>query len=159
MGVGTATRLWPNRCGYGTSTARNKRGSKMPKGQCHCGAVKYEMTTDTFHRGLCHCTDCRRHSGAPMVAWGLIKREDLKVEGETREYASSEHGRRHFCPNCGTSLFYTSDVYFPGQIDVQTATLDDPDAIPPDTQVQVAERLGWVTKLDSIPAFERYPGP
>jgi hypothetical protein len=130
----------------------------MPKGQCHCGAVKYEMSSDTIHRGLCHCRDCRRHSGAPMVAWGLIKREDLTVEGETREYASSEHGRRHFCPQCGTSLFYTSEVYFPGQIDVQTATLDDPDAIPPDTQVQVAERIGWVKHIGEIPEFERYPG-
>ena len=94
-----------------------------------------------------------------MVAWGLIELEDLTVEGETREYASSEHGRRHFCPNCGTSLFYTSDVYFPGQIDVQTATLDDPDAIPPDTQVQVAERIGWVKHIGEMPEFERYPGP
>ena len=54
-------------------------------------------------------------------------KDELKVEGETKEYASSEHGRRHFCPECGTALFYTSDVIFPGQIDVQIATLDDPD--------------------------------
>ena len=92
-------------------------------------------------------------------AWGLVAKDDLKVEGETKEYVSSEHGRRHFCPNCGTSLFYTSETIFPGQIDVQTATLDDPDEVPPDTQVQVAERLAWVTRLDSMPAFERYPGP
>jgi hypothetical protein len=116
------------------------------------------MSSDTIHQALCHCTDCRRHSGAPMVAWGLVKSEGLKVEGETKEYASSGHGRRHFCPQCGTSLFYTSEAVFPGQIDVQIATLDDPDSIVPSAQIQLAERIAWVDRLDSIPKFDRYPG-
>ncbi|HVF37323.1 MAG TPA: GFA family protein [Sphingomicrobium sp.] len=114
----------------------------MPKGQCHCGAVRYEMPVEAIHKALCHCSDCRRHSGAPMVAWGLVEKDRFRVEGETKEYASSEQGRRHFCEQCGTSLFYTNDQIFPGQIDVQLATLDDPDAITPEVQIQVAERIG-----------------
>ena len=93
-----------------------------------------------------------------MVAWGLVGKDQLKVEGETKEYASSEHGRRHFCPHCGTSLFYTNELIFPGLIDVQIATLDDPDEIAPDMQIQAAERVGWMERLDQLPAFERYPG-
>jgi hypothetical protein len=130
----------------------------MPKGQCHCGAVRYEMSAETIHQALCHCGDCRRHSGAPMVAWGLVPRDQLKIEGETREYASSEHGRRLFCGACGTGLFYTNDAVFPGQIDVQIATLDDPEAIPPQVQIQVAERIGWMARAHELPQFERYPG-
>jgi hypothetical protein len=109
------------------------------------------------HRAICHCTDCRRHSGAPIVAWGLVSKDELKIEGETREYASSEHGRRHFCPQCGTSLFYTSEVIFPGQIDVQLATLDDPNTVVPTAQIQLAERIGWMDRLDEMARFERYP--
>ena len=131
----------------------------MPKGQCHCGAVKYEMSSNTVHQALCHCSDCRRHAGAPMVACGLVAKDDLKVEGETREYKSSENGRRHFCPQCGTGLFYTSEAIFPGQIDVQIATLDDPDEIVPQAQIQTAERIHWMEKIDQMPEFERYPGP
>jgi hypothetical protein len=51
----------------------------MPEGRCHCGAVRYSMPAEAIHQALCHCSDCRRHSGAPAVAWGLVKREDLKV--------------------------------------------------------------------------------
>ena len=51
----------------------------MPKGQCHCGAVRYEMPAEAIHQALCHCTDCRRHSGAPAVAWGLVPEDQLKV--------------------------------------------------------------------------------
>lgn len=130
----------------------------MPEGGCHCGAVRYEMPSEAIHQALCHCGDCRRHSGAPMVAWGLVPLEALKVEGETRTYASSEHGRRHFCANCGTSLFYTNEAIFPDQIDVQICTLDDPDAIPPAAHIQVAERVGWMERAQELPAFERYPG-
>ncbi|HEY0310870.1 MAG TPA: GFA family protein [Allosphingosinicella sp.] len=130
----------------------------MPTGRCHCGAVRYEMPAEAIHQALCHCSDCRRHSGAPAVAWALVKKDALSVEGETKEYASSEHGRRHFCPGCGTSLFYTNDVVFPDAIDVQTCTLDEPDAVPPAAQIQVAERVGWMARLGDLPAFERYPG-
>jgi len=130
----------------------------MPKGQCHCGAVRYEMSEQAIHQALCHCRDCRRHAGAPMVAWGLVAKDQITIAGETKEYASSEHRRRHFCPSCGTSLFYTSEQIFPGQIDVQTATLDDPDALPPTAQIQVADRIGWMERAHELPKFERYPG-
>lgn len=130
----------------------------MPTGGCHCGAVRYEMPAEAIHQALCHCSDCRRHSGAPMVAWGLVRQDQLQVTGETKEYASSESGRRHFCPACGTSLFYTNEIVFPGQVDVQVATLDDPDAIAPTAQIQTAERIGWMERAHELPQFERYPG-
>jgi hypothetical protein len=130
----------------------------MPKGGCHCGSVRYEMPEQTVWRAICHCTDCRKQSGAPMVSWALVEKDQLKVEGETQEYASSENGRRQFCPKCGTGLFYTNDATLPGKVDVQTATLDDPDAMPPQIQVQSAERIGWMEKMHDLPAFKRYPG-
>lgn len=132
----------------------------MPKGQCHCGAVKYEMPSETIYQALCHCTDCRRQTGAPMVGWALVPRSSMTIKGETKEYASSEQARRHFCPACGTSLFYVNEAMFPGAIDVQIATLDDPDSLPPQIQVQVADRIGWMAGVQDLPEFERYPeGP
>ena len=131
----------------------------MPSGGCHCGAVRYEMTTEVAHHALCHCTDCRKASGAPATAWAMAAADQVTITGEPLTYASSEHGRRLFCGACGTSLFYTNEVVFPGMIDVQSATLDDPDAIPLQAQIQTAERIGWMTHLGDLPAFERYPGP
>lgn len=131
----------------------------MLTGGCHCGAVRYEMPAEVAHHALCHCTDCRKTSGAPAVAWALAPTDQVKITGQTQTYASSEHARRHFCAACGTSLFYTNAVIFPGMIDVQSATLDDPDAIPLQGQIQTAERIGWMGELDRLPSFERYPGP
>lgn len=127
-------------------------------GRCHCGAIRYSMPTAVEHHALCHCTDCRRHAGAPLVGWALVSRDELDLSGTPAIYASSEHGRRHFCGACGTGLFYTNEAIFPGKIDVQTATLDDPDLIPAEAQIQTAERIGWMARLDALPTFERYPG-
>jgi hypothetical protein len=116
------------------------------------------MPTAVEHHALCHCSDCRRHAGAPMVGWALVAEADLELSGTPKIYASSEHGRRHFCGDCGTGLFYTNDQIFPGKIDVQSGTLDDPDLIPAGAQIQVDERIGWMETLDEMPSFARYPG-
>lgn len=129
----------------------------MITGRCHCGSIHYEMTAEVEHHALCHCTDCRRATGAPAVAWAMVKRENIKIEGQPKSYASSPGVQRLFCGDCGTSLFYLNETVFPGLVDVQSATLDNPDAIPLDGQIQTAERIGWMTKLDELPAFERYP--
>ncbi|MGH8722541.1 MAG: GFA family protein, partial [Burkholderiales bacterium] len=78
-------------------------------------------------------------------------------KGQPKVYRSSEHGRRHFCPDCGTGLFYFNAVHLPGIADVQIATLDDPDAVAPQIQVQTAERLAWMEGAQKLPTFERYP--
>lgn len=126
-------------------------------GQCHCGDIRYTMPKAAVHHTLCHCTDCRRHAGAPAVGWALASVDAVTIAGEAVVYSSSEHGRRHFCGRCGTGLFYTNDAIFPGMIDVQSATLDDPDAIALQAQIQLADRIGWMARLDDLPAFERYP--
>ena len=51
------------------------------------------------------------------------------LQGQPKVYNSSEHGRRHFCADCGTGLFYYNAVNLPGIADVQIATLDDPEAV------------------------------
>ena len=55
-------------------------------------------------------------------------------------------------------MFYTNEAVFPGLIDVQAATLDDPGALQPTAHIQVAERISWMATAHELPAFERYPG-
>jgi hypothetical protein len=130
----------------------------MITGGCHCGAVRYQVEGEPLVHTLCHCSDCRRHAGAPMVAWSMYRKASVKVtKGEPKVYASSAHGRRHFCPACGTGLFYTNAEIVPDIIDVQSATTDHPEAVPPQCHVQVAERIQWMEKAHELPMFERYP--
>lgn len=93
-----------------------------------------------------------------MVGWMMFKSNQVKVTaGTPKIYHSSKQGRRHFCEACGTGLFYTNAEMLPGITDVQSGTLDDPNQIPPQVQIQTAERLSWMQNLASLPEFERFP--
>src|SRR4051812_42662827 len=131
----------------------------MRTGQCHCGAIRYALEGEPMHHTLCHCSDCRRHAGAPMVGWAMFKSDQVSIsQGEPKIYASSETGRRHFCGSCGTGLFYTNDAVLPGITDVQSGTLDEPDSLAPSAHIQVADRIGWMAGVHSLPEFARFPG-
>lgn len=127
-------------------------------GGCHCGAVRYEVEGEPYTHALCHCSDCRRHSGAPMVGWTMYTQEALRItHGEPKVYQSSEYGRRQFCSDCGTGLFYSNSKTLPGLIDIQSGTYDQPEAIPARVHIQVAERIQWMGTAHELPEFERYP--
>ncbi|HTU11638.1 MAG TPA: GFA family protein [Allosphingosinicella sp.] len=129
----------------------------MRSGGCHCGAITYEVEGQPVYHALCHCTDCRRQTGAPMVSWALFANDALTVSGEPNVYASSDNARRHFCGACGSGLFYTNEIMFPGMTDICSATLDDPDTLPVQLHVQTAERIAWMKNAHELPQFERYP--
>lgn len=128
------------------------------KGGCHCGAIRYEVQGEPLTHAICHCSDCRRHAGAPFVSWTMYPIGSLQVTaGTPKIYASSVQGRRHFCPDCGTGLFYFNDSMLPGIVDIQSATYDDPDAVPARAHIQVAERVRWVERAHELPMFDRFP--
>ena len=54
--------------------ARSERGEQtMITGGCHCGAIRYQAEGEALTHALCHCTDCRRHAGAPLVGWTMYR--------------------------------------------------------------------------------------
>ena len=127
-------------------------------GGCHCGAIRYRIEGEPLTHALCHCRDCRRHAGAPLVGWTMYREDQVTLtQGTPRIYESSANGRRQFCPTCGTGLFYTNAAMLPGIVDVQSATYDDPDAVPARIQIQLAERIGWMEDAHELPGFARYP--
>eukprot|EP01040_Poterioochromonas_malhamensis_P000098 gene98-102_t len=101
----------------------------MIQGRCHCGAIQFEMPGQAVHSTICHCDDCRRQSGAPMMAWAMVPAISVAVRGEPKM----------------------------GMLQVRIAALNDPNAIAPKMQVQTAEEIGWMKSAHSLPAFERFP--
>ncbi len=120
-------------------------------GGCRCGQVRYRTAAAATNQTICHCADCRRSTGAPMVAWFTVPPTTLEITGQPRTHASSPGITRSFCPACGTSLTYQSR---PDEIDVTTASLDHPEAVPPRDHTMAAGQLPWVELADGLP---RYP--
>ena len=94
-----------------------------------------------------------------MVAWAAFAEAEFTLlQGELTTFNSSGQSMRSFCPKCGTGIVYRNQEYLPGIIDIQSATLDDPDALPAGAHIQVAERIGWMAEAHGLPEFQRYPG-
>jgi hypothetical protein len=127
----------------------------MFQGGCYCGAVRYVVEGKIFHNTLCHCSDCRRIAGAPAVAWFSARMNALRfTKGNPATFRSSEHVLRGFCATCGTTLTYQDDRQ-PDEIDIATASLDDPEAAPPQDHTFAGERLSWMRIEDGLPAYPR----
>jgi hypothetical protein len=126
-------------------------------GGCRCGAVRYVINGQPRRHSLCCCADCRRSAGAPIVGWAVVKAETLTVTGNLATFNSSGDVERSFCPRCGTGLFYRSETLFPGSIDVQSSTFDDPNILPPTEIIQMAEAPSWLPIIGTLPQHRRFP--
>lgn len=123
-------------------------------GGCLCGAIRYRITAPPEVTSLCHCRTCRLASGAPAVAWVVVLRTGLVFErGAPAVYRSSPDVERTFCGTCGTSLTYRRDGL--KSIDVQTATLDDPDAFPPTREIWLEHQIAWMATDLGIATYPR----
>src|SRR5512143_1962868 len=125
----------------------------MMQGRCFCGFVRYEAGGTPSQETICHCSICRRTSGAPFVAWFTVPAVDFRfTSGKPASFRSSEHGTRTFCARCGTALTFRSSRY-PAEIDVTTCSLEQPDRLPPKDHTRTSAKLSWVTLNDGLPVF------
>jgi len=126
----------------------------MLQGGCFCGAVRYVVEGEPFNSTLCHCSDCRRIAGAPAVAWFSVPVQSMRfTKGNPATFRSSEQVLRGFCASCGTTLTYQAEGSR-DEIDIATASLDDPETAPPRDHTFAGERLSWM-HTDGLPAYPR----
>jgi hypothetical protein len=78
------------------------------------------------------------------------------LQGEPKQYRSSEMGVRDFCPTCGSQLFFRYNVPppigVPPSLDIVTTSLDDPDALPPALHIFRSSARPWLLLADQLPS-------
>lgn len=127
--------------------------SETLEGGCLCGAVRYRIEAEGAEASICHCATCRRAAGAQSVAWATVGIAAFAwTAGAPASHVSSPGVVRTHCAACGTSLTYRSA---PDSIDVTLASLDDPEALPPTSEVWLSHRLSWEPLDPARAAFAR----
>ena len=87
-----------------TAFARTVRGS------CHCGAVRFEITSDFEELTMCDCSMCRRRN-ALMVKVHESAFTLLAGAGQLRRYQFHTRTAQHFfCGTCGIYPFHRKRV-------------------------------------------------
>ena len=127
--------------------------TEVHEGGCLCGAVRYRIAGSLDNAAHCHCSMCRRASGAPFVTWVVVPIDGFEVvAGEPVVYRSSADSERRFCPNCGAQLtFWTSRAA--DTMDVTVGTLDDPERCRANRHIWTSSQLRSLHVDDRLPAF------
>ena len=127
-------------------------------GGCACGAVRFELRSEPFDAGWCHCRTCQLNSGSPAMAFASVPAGDLvwtKGEDKVRRFRSSGFGHRSFCGECGTPFLMEVD-HQPETTDFTISTLDDPDSVAPGFHIFWASRIAWFEPGDELPRHDRF---
>lgn len=121
------------------------------QGGCFCGTVRYRAEGEPSHVVHCHCTICRRASGAPFVTWATFPAAAFAwTKGAPRVLVSSPPAKRRFCADCGTALtFQHADLGH--EIDVTVASFDRPETVEPGGHIWTRSRLPWIALDDGLP--------
>ena len=122
--------------------------SERHEGGCFCGAVRYAISGPYTYQGNCHCHDCQRAVGAGVVSWVGSTYENFAVtKGEITFCETSPGVQRGFCGRCGTSLTFGGEGW--NEIGVTAASLDEADAVAPESNVYLSEKRPWITLFAS----------
>ena len=129
------------------------------RGGCLCGGVRYELSAPFRRANFCHCSRCRKHTGAAASAQGRVAREGFTLlsGAELVETFRPEGGMaKAFCRVCGSSLF--GGTWPEGhEVSIRLGTLDDDPGIRPQYHSFAADVPPW----DRLPddGLPRYDGP
>ena len=122
------------------------------QGGCLCGQVRYEVAGEPYDITHCHCSDCRRSSGAAFVTWASFRQSGFRITaGHPRDLSWA--GRlRSFCPNCGTPLTFRAGADA-DEIDVTVCSFDQPSTVTPADHTWIEDLLPWIRLADDLPTY------
>jgi len=126
---------------------------------CHCGQLRVRLEGDPALVSSCHCLACQRRTGAVFGSTSFFKRSQvLAIEGEHRTWRRAGDSGRfltfHFCPTCGSNVFWESEGT-PDMISVAVGAFADPSFPMPARTVWAASKHEWLPFPEAI---LRHPG-
>jgi hypothetical protein len=132
--------------------------------QCACGATSITVDGTPSTYAICHCTNCKRRTGSAFGMSAYFNNtEVVKQEGSTVTYAfhNAEQGFdqvRHFCPTCGTTLFWNTSTS-PKLIGIAAGCFNDQLTGQPKFSVTDSKRYHWVSIPDEWPKIPHSVSP
>lgn len=126
-------------------------------GKCLCGAVAYEVDDAFSYAMNCHCSNCRRATGAAFKPFAGIQRDRLKIiAGDDRVLIfGGESAHDVHCGTCGSLLY--SVVREGAYVHVAMGTLTDDPTIQPSAHIFVGSKAIWHEITDDLPRFNEFP--
>jgi hypothetical protein len=123
-------------------------------GKCLCGKVQYAVSDQFSYALNCHCSQCRRATGAAFKSFAGVERQRLSiVQGAEFLLILGEESAHHArCRECGSLLY---SVVREGKfVHVALGTLVDAPSIRPSAHIYVGSKAEWFTITDDLPQYQ-----
>ena len=119
---------------------------------CRCGKLRATATGEPVRVSACHCLNCKKRSGSAFAVQARWPKEDVRIEGKSKTFVmvadSGNRGIFHFCPECGSDVFYEIDGKFDDKfndlIAIPLGAFDDPYLFNPAFSVWEERKCDWV---------------
>lgn len=124
---------------------------------CSCGKLSVMTESEPVRISVCHCLACQRRTGSIFGVQARFPSSKVKISGESRVYVrTADSGNQiafHFCPDCGSTVYYQPKNN-PEVIGVPVGAFADPQFPPPRVSVYEATRHPWVSLPNDIEHVE-----
>ena len=128
---------------------------------CSCGNLRVTCEGDPKYVLACHCLDCQRRTGSVFGVSAYFRQAQVAPSGADKIFVrDGQEGRKlqiHFCPECGTSIYWTLDIR-PGFVGVAAGAFADPDFPAPAHSFWEQSRHPWINFAQQPARHDRQPG-
>ena len=118
------------------------------RAECQCGQLSATCSGEPVRIAVCHCLACKRKTGSAFGFSAWFRKEDVLAAGQAAEFVrvgdDGGHVTNSFCPNCGTTVFWSIDT-IPDAVAVSAGSFADLSFPPPFVSVyHESRRFPWV---------------
>ena len=117
------------------------------RASCCCGQLAVTCNGDPGRISMCHCYACQRRTGSAFGVQARFEAAKVSVSGRSTTYDrvgdEGHRARFHFCPDCGSTVYYEFDGA-PDAIVVTVGAFADNTFPAPVFSVYEARKHPWV---------------
>ena len=125
---------------------------------CRCGQLRVTVTGDPVRVSVCHCLNCKKRTGSAFAVQARWPSAQVQIEGSSKTFVKvADSGNRatfHFCPECGSDVYYEIDSKFDDKfndlIAVPLGVFDDPFFLTPAFSVWESRKHDWVEIVGDV---------
>ena len=127
--------------------------------ECLCSQLSITVEGDPIFVVACNCTNCQRKSGSVFNVVSTFKNDQVKsTKGDFNTFEpSGDSGRKakiKFCPNCGTGVYWSTEVYSDEFTSVAVGCFADPTFPAPVVSIWNKSKHNWVDFPGDMPCLE-----
>lgn len=132
--------------------------TRAREASCSCGQLRVNINGPVIRVSICHCLACQRRTGSPFGQQARFNAETVEIHGRATEWIRhAEDGGEariyRFCPECGSTVYYTFEQS-PEIVAIPVGAFADPGFPPPTRSVHGSRRHDWIALPDTIRASD-----